>query len=236
VVPALVLLILGGPALSLVFSHGLLFAWSSQDIFCRKCGAIERTRRVQVLAFKYEKTSYKETLLKKRAFSEVAHCKEHQARTVLENFTCSFNFREGYKSSGFGNYWSPDQRGIWDIGPPTPTSQMWTNESPAGFCLHEDPVFVAAFERLAKCDPAWGRHQLDAITGVISRKTFPGSLVQFKRNRTVEAIFNHLEKIDLAVADGGEYWTRNETKYPRGGTNDPPPFRPLVTPLRMNLY
>jgi hypothetical protein len=236
VTPVLVLLILGGPALSLVFSRGLVFAWSSQDVFCRKCGAIERTRRAQVLAFKYEKTSYRETLLKKRAFAEVAHCKEHHARNTLEKFTCSFNFKEGFKSSGFGNYWSPDGLDVWSIGPPTPTTQMWTNQSPAGFCLHEDSVFVAAFARLVECDPVWSRHQLEAICGGISRKSFPGTLVQFKTNRTVEAIFNHLQRIDLDAADVGLDWERDEAKFPRGGTNEPAPFVPLVTPLRMRLY
>jgi hypothetical protein len=235
-IAALMLLVIAFLGASLGFSRVPFFACSSQDIFCEQCGTIERTRKVQVLGFKFERTSYRETLLKRRAFAEIAHCKEHQARTVLETFSCFFSFTKGYSSSGFGNYWSQDKRSIWHIGPPTPTSQIWTNQSPAGFCLHEDPAFVGAFERLVKCDPVWSSHQLDGISGVISRKTFPGSLVQFKTNRNVEVIFDHLQKIDLSLADGGDYWTRNETKYPRGGTNEPPPFRPLVTPLRMNLY
>jgi hypothetical protein len=228
----LVLLIILPAALSLVFSHGLLFSYSRRNVFCRECGAVEHQRKIQLLGLKSERTFFEETLLKRRALAGIIHSKEHRAHALLDGFSCSFSFADGYKSSGIGNYWSPDKQDYWSIGAPTPTAQIWKNESPAGFCLHEDPAFVEAFERLVKCDPAWSRHQLGAIVNALERKTFPGTLVQFKTNRNVEPIFDHLEKIDLYAANGGRYWGRDEGKYPRGGTNDPVPFRPLLSPLR----
>jgi hypothetical protein len=193
---------------------------------CPRCGSIERTRKIQVFQFKTTNTWYEETLLKKEVFGQVCHSKEHEANSaIIEQFECSIDLTKGYQMSGWGNYWSIDKANIWAVGAPEPGCQDWTNRLPIGFCLHEDAEFVGAFKRLALTDPVWSKLQLGTIGSLLSRRKFPGSLVQFATNRNEEAIFKHLQTISLGRADFSSHWERDYRDYPLGSTNQRSMYR-----------
>jgi hypothetical protein len=216
-------------------SRGLLFAYSQTTSFCQQCGSVERLRQLTLLTVSFKSRNCDETLLKRRAFSQTVHSREHRACVPIEESEWALSLTSGFRSVGFPNYWSLDKHQVWHDGPQLPGATAWRYCSPPGFCLHEDDAFAAAFERLANSDAAWSLVQLDAIGCLLARKTFPGSLLQFYTNKNSEAIFRHLQTVDLARTDYSKNWQRNFEDYPVGGTNLWPQGK-SVNPLRMRLY
>jgi len=223
-----ILIVLFGLLLSLCLMASLrnkepLFSYSHCAIFCGKCGAVEHHRRFQAFGRTFEKTWIEETLLKREVFDSIHHSKAHGAFASLQKFDSSFDLAKGLHSTELGNYWSTDKSHTWIDGPPTASSQNWTNHIPTGFCLHNDPAFVHAFKRLNEMDPAWAAYQLDYLAYKLGAKVFPGSLIQFISNRNEQAIFLHLQQSDLGAELSRSVWQRDYQKFPLGAAE--PGFR-----------